>query len=195
MRTLVLFDGQHLFHSAKNAWGPDSPYTWASYDVEKLAQQLVSGKADRTLGQIRFYTGVYSDIQNYQMHWFWTNKLNHLETQGVYVYRGRVRAGVGEAKQEKGVDVSLAIDLVQATHEQQYEAAIIVSQDSDFGPAVRLAKLIAKGQGRQLTFESAFPVGPGTKYKRAVPGTDRLVIDKATYDACRDWNEYRPPKT
>ena len=194
MRTLVFFDGQHLFHSAKGAWGPAHPYNWASYDVEKLGQHLVSLKPSRTLEQIRFYTGVYSEPQDYQKHWFWTNKLDHLETQGIYVYRGRVRGSAGEAKQEKGVDVSLAIDLVQATHEKKYDAAIIVSQDSDFGPAVRLAKLIAKGQGRQLTFESAFPIGPGTKYKRVVPGTDKLVIDKANYDACRDWNEYRPPR-
>ena len=35
--------------------------------------------------------------------------------------------------------------LVQATHDKQYDVAIIVSQDSDYGPAVKLAKLIAKG--------------------------------------------------
>ena len=194
MRTLVFFDGQHLFHSAKGAWGPSHPYNWASYDVEKLGQHLVSLKPGRTLEQIRFYTGVYSEPQDYQMHWFWANKLDHLGTQGIYVYRGRVRGSAGEPKQEKGVDVSLAIDLVQATHEKKYDVVIIVSQDSDFGPAVSLAKLIAKGQGRQLTFESAFPIGSGTKYKRGVPGTDALVIDKASYDACRDWNEYRLPK-
>ena len=200
MRTMVFFDGQHLFRAAKNAWGPSppnphSPYNWPSYDVEKLGQQLISLKSSRTLEEIRFYTGVYSEVQHYNMHWFWTNKLDYLETRGIYVYRGKVRGGVNESKQEKGVDVSLAIDLVQATHERQYDAAIIVSQDSDFGPAVRLSKLIAKEQGRWLTFESAFPIGPGTKYKRAVPGTDKLVIDKATYDACRDWNDYRPPQS
>ena len=50
--------------------------------------------------------------------------------------------------QEKGVDVSLALDLVRATYERSYEAAIIVSQDWDFGPAVRLVKEIARVQDR-----------------------------------------------
>ena len=71
---------------------------------------------------------------------------------------GRVNAG----GQEKGVDVSLALDLVRATYERQYEVAIIVSQDWDFGPAVRLAKEIAKAQDRRLVFESRFPLGPGS---------------------------------
>ena len=62
----------------------------------------------------------------------------------MHVYRGRVSSG----GQEKGVDVSLAVDLVQATYEQRYEVAIIVSQDADFGPAVLLAKNIARTQGR-----------------------------------------------
>ena len=195
MDTIVLFDGQNLFRSAKDAWGPAFPYDWPSYDVEKLAQHLVSLTPGRTLKQIRFYTGVFSEAQDFEKHWFWTNKLDHLETRGIYVYRGRVRGGVNDPRQEKGVDVSLAMDLVRATYDQDYDVAIIVSQDSDFGPAVRLAKEIAKEQKRRLGFESAFPVGPGTKYQRAVPGTDKVVIDKAAYDACRDWNEYRPPKT
>ena len=74
--------------------------------------------------------------------------------------------------------------------------AIIVSKDSDFGPAVELAKAIAKSQGRELVFQSAFPVAPNTpkKKRRGVPGTQWVPIDRATYDACRDWNEYRPPK-
>ena len=60
MRTLVLIDGQNLYHLARRAWssGSDSPYTWPSYDVEKLAHVLVSRTPGRTLSEIRFYTGV-----------------------------------------------------------------------------------------------------------------------------------------
>ena len=89
------------------------------------------------------------------------------------------------------MDVSLALDLVQATHERRYEVAIIVSQDSDFAPAVNLAKQIARAQGRTLIFESAFPVGPGTASLRGVSGTDWVHIDQATYDSCRDYRNYR----
>ena len=90
------------------------------------------------------------------------------------------------------MDVSLALDLVRATYDRQYEAAIIVSQDWDFGPAVRLAKEIAQAQGRRFVFESCFPVGPGSPSRRGVPGTTWIPIDQTTYDACRDSRDYRP---
>ena len=196
MRTAVFFDGQNLFRSAKGTWGPSqpnssSPYDWPSYDVEKLAQHLVSLTLGRTLEEIRFYTGVHSRKVNPDRYWFWTNKLNYLEAQGIYVYRGRVSNG-----QEKGTDVKLAIDLIQATYEKRYEVAIIVSKDSDFGPAVEVAKVIAKSQCRKLVFQSAFPVALNTpkKKKRGVPGTQWILIDQAAYDTCRDWNDYRSPQ-
>ena len=161
--------------------------------MAKLAQALVARIPGRTLAEIRFYTGVPDPgVGPRQKFWhdFWGNKLRHLENQGIHVYRGRVNV----AGQEKGVDVSLAIDLVQATYEQRYEVVIIVSRDTDFGPAVRLASIIARNQGRQLVYESAFPVGPGSRSQRGVPGTNWVPIDQATYDACLDPADYRPKR-
>ncbi len=194
MRTLVLIDGQNLYHLARIAWAPmppdrSSPYSWPSYDVDDLAATLVARMPQRTLSEIRFYTGVPAPSVNQFWHYFWTNKCRRLRNQGVHVYTGRVNS----AGQEKGVDVSLALDLIQATHEQRYEVAIIVSQDADFGPAVRLAKNIARSQKRHLLFESALPVGPGSISTRGVPGTTWTHIDRATYDACRDPPDYRQP--
>ena len=194
MRTIVFVDGQNLYHPAKTAWigataATPNPYGWPSYDVGKLAAALVSRNPGRVLSEIRFYTGVPDRSNRPERNFwydFWYNKLRSLEGNGVYVYRGRVSTG----RQEKGVDVSLALDLVEATHEQRYEVAIIVSQDSDFGPAVSLAKKIARSQQRALTFESAFPVGPGIS-RRGVPGTAWVHIDKALYDACFDPEDYR----
>ena len=74
MRTLVLFDGQNLFRSAKDAWGPSYPYDHPSYDVELLAQRLVSLTPGRTLEEIRFYTGVYRKDQDWERHWFWNQQ-------------------------------------------------------------------------------------------------------------------------
>jgi uncharacterized LabA/DUF88 family protein len=196
MRTIVLIDGQNLYHLARTAWGPGlpghpSPYTWPSYDVEKIARSLASRVSGRTLTDIRFYTGVPDPSAGpTQKFWhdFWLNKLRYLRSRGIYVYRGRVNSG----GQEKGVDVSLALDLVRATYHRQYEAAIIVSQDTDFGPAVGFAKEIAKAQNRALVYESSFPVGPGSSSRRGVPGTIWVPIDQTTYDACHDPREYRP---
>jgi uncharacterized LabA/DUF88 family protein len=194
LRTIVFIDGQNLYHGAKDAWRPKPPvgyskYSYPSYDVEKLAQCLVIRVTGRVLSQIRFYTGVPDPNlgpTEYLWHSFWTNKLRYLQNRGVEIYKGRINY-----KQEKGVDVSLAIDLVRLTYEQQYEVAIIVSQDYDFGPAVRLAKKIASNQRRNLIFESCYPYGPGSGSNRGVPGTDWILIDQAMYDACYDPRDYR----
>ena len=195
IRTIVFFDGQHLYRSAKDAWRPlpavgHSPYSYPSYDVVKLAGALSSKDPKRKLKQIRFYTGVPDSNINTHWHTFWTNKLRYLKSQGVITYKGRINM----AGQEKGVDVKIAIDLVQLAYNQEYDAAIIVSQDWDFGSAVFLSKEIAKKQGRQLVFESHFPVSQRTTNFRGVPGTGWFYIDQVTYDACFDPTDYTPMK-
>lgn len=149
LNTIVFFDGQHLYRSAKDAWRPlpavgPSNYSWPSYDVEKLTNTLVSRDPQRVIKQIRFYTGVPDFNADQFWHKFWTNKLRHLKSRGIETYKGRINV----SGQEKGVDVRIAVDLVRLTYEQEYEVAMIISQDWDFGPAVRLAKEIAKNQGR-----------------------------------------------
>lgn len=206
-RIMIFMDGQNIYHLAKKAWAPVppdgwSPYSFPSYDVEKLAKELVLRQSQCVLSGIRFYTGVpdasYSDF----WHDFWTNKLRYLASRRIELYRGRINPN----GQEKGVDVSLAIDLIKLTYEQAYDTAIIVSQDQDFGPAVKLAKEIAHGQGRMVQFISAFPfeetrINPATgrnvTNRRGIPGCAWVHITKTMYDACYDSREYRsnpPPR-
>lgn len=193
LNTIVFFDGQNIYRSAKDAWRSTNSstyvYTWPSYDVEKLATALASQTSGRTITQIRFYTGVPSSYQHCRWNYFWVKKLNHLESQGIEVYRGKVNAH----NQEKGVDVKLAIDLIRLTYEQQYEVAIILSQDRDFEPAVIFAKQIARNQGRQLVFESHFIIGPSSGSNRGIPGTKWMPIEKSIYDACLDPQDYQKP--
>ncbi len=131
-RCVVFFDGQNLYHCAKDAWAPippvqGSPYGWPSYDVEAFADAMVGRAGDRALAEIRFYTGVPHPQQNAFWHGFWTNKLRFLANRGVYIYRGRINAN----NQEKGVDVSIAVDLIRSTYEKAYDVAILVSGDHD----------------------------------------------------------------
>ena len=134
MRTVVLFDGQNLYHGVRAAWAPNppvpgSPYGYPSYDVEKLAAALVNRVPGRVLHRIRFYTGVHSAQQHAFWHGFWNNKLRYLRSRGIDVYRGRVNPG----GQEKGVDVSLAIHLIQMTYHDDYDAAVVSRKVSPRG--------------------------------------------------------------
>ena len=192
-KVIVFFDGQNLYHGAKDAWHPhkgsEGIYSWPSYDVELLAQFLVNRQSGRELEQIRFYTGIPHPIDESKKFWrnFWFNKLKLLEHRGVYVYRGRIN----KAGREKGVDVKLSVDLIESTYEERYDVAIIVSQDWDFSPAVHLARKLVNAQGRNVQFESAFPVGPGSHSNRGIPDTTWTRISKAEYDSCVDTRDYR----
>lgn len=200
LNSLVLFDGQNLYRRAKDAWGiPDASgkltnpeYSYPSYDVELLADSLTNRIPGRTLKGIRFYTGVpYPTTTNpdhQRWHTFWTNKLRYLKNKGVYIYKGWINM----SGMEKGVDVSIAIDIIRLTYEKDYDVAIIVSQDHDLGPAVSLAKIIAEDQGRKLIFESCFPFFTGNgKTNRGIPGTHWIEITKTMYDACKCERDYR----
>ena len=110
MRTLALIDGQNLYRLAMRAYGSGSPYHWPSYDDVKLTHALASTTPGRAVSEIRFYTGVPNQSQNAFWHKFWNNEVRALQRQGVYVYRGQLNSN-GQSIQEKGVGVSLAIDL------------------------------------------------------------------------------------
>ena len=172
-------DGQDLFrfHLTVRVWasGPESPCIWPDYELDRPANALVAGTPGRTLEGIRSYTGVPDPAwgsKELRRHGFWSNRIGRPRS------RGRVNSG----GQEEGVGTGLAIDLVRAACEQRYEVAIIVSQDWDFGPAVRLAKEIAAEQDRQLSFESSFPAPPPGRSRRGAAGTAWIPIDKATCD-------------
>ena len=159
--------------------------------MERLAGALVAGTSGRTLEEIRFYTGVPDPTRGskeLRWHGFRSNRIGHLRSRGVYVYEGRVNSG----GQEKGAGASLAVDLVRATYERRYEAAIVAGQDWDFGPAVRLAKEIATEQDRQLVLESSFPAPRPGRSRRGAAGITWIPIDRATYDRCLDLGARRP---
>lgn len=97
---------------------------------------------------------------------------------------------------EKGVDVRLALDIVRLAYSQEYDVALVFSQDQDFSEVADEIRLIAREQDRWLKMACAFPVSPVEPKTRGINGTDWIKIDRATYDACLDPRDYRPkPKT
>jgi len=55
-------------------------------------------------------------------------------------------------------------------------------------------RLIARDQRRWARIASAFPVSATTRNQRGVNKTDWIRIDRATYEACMDPRDYRPPR-
>jgi hypothetical protein len=69
--------------------------------------------------------------------------------------------------------------------------AVIFSQDQDLKEVADEIVRISKEQNRWIKIASAFPISPTYDNKRGINETDWIKIDKKTYDACIDPNNYR----
>ncbi len=198
-RAIAFFDGQNLFHHAKDAFG----YSYPNYDPSKLAEAISAAKGWQ-LVETRFYTGVPSAMDKPFWNHFWTAKMAVMGTRCVVTYSRPLRyrnqtvilpdgsAIVAPVGQEKGIDVRLALDVVRYALDDRYDVALIFSQDQDLSEAVEDVKKISVLRDRWIKLTSAFPVSPIVPKPRGINGTEWIPIDRKLYDRCLDHNDYRP---
>ena len=97
--------------------------------------------------------------------------------------------------QEKGIDVRIALDTVRLARENRYDIALIFSQDQDLSEVADEVRAISIQQARWIKIAYAFPVSPTSENRRGINRTEWIRIDRVTYDACLDTNDYRPKKS
>jgi len=198
-RAVAFFDGQNLFHTAKQVFG----YQYPNFDPGLLAEAIAKSQG-WILTETRFYTGVPDSVDSTFWNHFWNAKLAVMGTRGIKSYRRPLKyrnktialpsggSSVVRVGQEKGIDIRIALDVVRLAHHNAFDVAIIFSQDQDLSEAVDEVKDIAIEHDRWIKIASAFPDSPASANRRGINGTDWLKIDKGTYDACIDPNNYRP---
>ena len=198
-RAVAFFDGQNLFHAAREAFGHRHP----NYDVLALANTVCQNEG-WNLDEVRFYTGVPDPTDNEFWHHFWAGKLGVMGRQGIHVYsrslryrNKTVRLNDGTkhtflSGEEKGIDVRIALDVIRLAHSRKYDVAVIFSQDQDLSEVAAEIRVIAREQDRWIKMACAFPDSPTTRNRRGINGTDWIKISRATYDSCLDRRDYRP---
>ncbi|MFO7639379.1 MAG: NYN domain-containing protein [bacterium] len=197
-RAIVFFDGQNLFHAAREAFG----YTYPNYDVQALAE-CVCGNQGWQPEEVRFYTGVPSAQDNVRWNTFWSRKLSAMGKVGVHVfsrtlkYRNQpIALPDGTQRtvlvgQEKGVDVRIALDMVRAARENRCDVLAVFSQDQDLSEVAEDIRVIARQQNRWLKIASVFPVSPTIRNLRGINKTDWVRLTRQVYDSCIDTRDYR----
>ncbi|MGH9381111.1 MAG: NYN domain-containing protein [Thermoanaerobaculia bacterium] len=200
-RAIAFIDGQNLFHAAREAFG----YSFPNYDPLRLAQEVCAGQGWQ-LAQVRFYTGVPDAQDNSFWNHFWTEKVAVLGTRKVFTYARLLRyqtqtVTLSDGRQhsyrtayEKGIDVRIALDVVNLALEDAYDVGLIFSQDQDLNEVAQELRRIAHQQRRWIKLASAFPVSPTSRNRRGIDRTDWIRVDKATYDRCIDPLDYRPKR-
>jgi len=203
-RAVAFVDGQNLFHAVRRAFG----YSYPNYDVQALSGRIAALQG-WALSEVRFYTGIPDPEDSATWNAFWIAKLAQMGRLGVRVYSRPLRYrnktlrlpdGATHtllAGEEKGVDVRLAIDVIRLAHRNQFDVALIFSQDQDLSEVAAEIRAIAREQSRWIKVACAFPVSPVSSDRRGIDRTDWIRIDRATYDACLDRRDYRaklPPR-
>lgn len=149
-RVCIFIDGSNLYHCLKADHGR------ANIDFERFIAALCKG---RTLMRAYYYTAPRDQT---------TDATKYEEQQRFFAYLWRVpylQVELGRLEKrgdtwvEKGVDVSLAVDMLELAYRNAYDTAILVSGDGDFARVAKAVKALGKhvenafghcGQSRQL---------------------------------------------
>lgn len=152
-RVYIFIDGSNLYHGIKNYVGEGIA---VPIDIRKLAEMLTGG--DRRLVKILFYTVPISqqdDKEAYKKQQKFLTVLKQttfLELRlGRLVKRERDfecqhchKSNRIFYRNEKGVDVNVASDLLVHAFDDQYDTAILISEDGDFVPAIQEVQRLSK---------------------------------------------------
>lgn len=198
-KTYIFIDGQNLYKSCKEAFG----YSYPNYNIKKLVDEICMPE-NLDIKEICFYTGVPEIADDEKWHLFWNNKLTSMGQQGIKTFRRALRYRnqrvklpdgtdvVCMVKQEKGIDVRIAVDVIRTAMKGDCDVIIVFSQDQDLSEVADEVRLIAKEKNKFMRICSAYPFSPASKNKRGINKTDWIKIDRALYEKCIDSREFRP---
>jgi len=140
LRTVVFIDYQNMYREARRAFGwEDRPGHFGNLKPIAMGRMLTQGP-ERELVQVRVYTGVpgskrdkfgYQIMQRRIASWVAANP----KCVEVFPRPLKYPPNSNEGR-EKGVDVELAIDLVRLAMDNEFDAAVIASADTDLQPPI-----------------------------------------------------------
>ena len=198
-RAVSFFDGQNLFHHARAAFGYNHP----NYDPVKLADAVCLARGWVNRG-VRFYTGVPDVGRDPEWYWYWQRRFLGMHRRGITVTARRLRYRIESvtlpdgtkqeriiARQEKGIDLRIGLDVVRMARQDELDVAVIFSQDQDLAEVADEIRHIARVENRWLKIASAYPISPTASARRGINKTDWFRMDRAFYDACLDPQDYR----
>ncbi|MGA3334927.1 MAG: NYN domain-containing protein [Terracidiphilus sp.] len=197
-RAVAFIDGQNLFHHSRAAFG----YHFPNYGIRKLVDAIVTREGWNLAGMY-FYTGVPDATDDPMWNRFWTNKLASMGRQGITVFSRSLRYRNKAVTlpdgslftflhgEEKGIDVRIALDIIGQAVRNEFDVALVFSQDQDLSEVADEIRVIARQQDRWIRIACAYPISPTTANRRGINGTQWIKIDRRLYDACIDPKDYR----
>lgn len=194
-QTVVFIDYENAVRSAHEIWGGHGEPVY-KYAVEPtlLAQKVLSKRAPGgELIQVRAYRGrpdprketTLARVNDRQYH-AW-----HLANENLMIFRRPLRyphnwgqPGCVDAPREKGVDVQLAVDVVQMAIEKRFEVGILFTRDTDLLPALEAVRAMDGAHVEVATWRGSS--------RLRLPGQTLHChqLDREDFEAVRDRRGY-----
>lgn len=151
-RTIIYIDGFNLYYGCLK----NSPFKWLN--LKKLFESLL--KENHQITKIKYFTAYISSRENNDnarlRQRYYLQAINHFIPE-LEIYYGHylthsIKAKLVDPKkgqppfvtvyksEEKGSDVNLAVHLLNDAWLDEYDCAVLVSNDSDIAEALRLVK-------------------------------------------------------
>lgn len=135
-RVAIFIDAQNLFQGLRK------DFNRIDLDYELFAGKLVNGRA---LTRVYYYTALPDQARDPERYSKQQKFLNALERKPYFtVALGRLETRGNGIYVEKGVDISLAIDMLDLAYHNTYDTAILISGDGDFANAVKILQRMGK---------------------------------------------------
>ena len=198
-KTYIFVDGQNFYLSARTAFGLRYP----NFDVKSVANIISERATGRPADHVTFYTGMPVHKFSPTWHGFWTNKLRAMEEDGIdtftrplrYTYETDPQAATGFkilSTREKGIDLRIALDAMEAARRPDCGDIIIVSRDQDFQEVIEKIEIMRAFENREIGLWSSYPDGGnGPSHLRGIDGTKEVVVTRDDYAKCIDNHDYR----
>jgi uncharacterized LabA/DUF88 family protein len=189
-RVVAFFDGRNLRKSARSAFG-DREYE--NIHPLKIAR-LICARQGWQLEGVRFYIGVPGKGRKVagETRQDWLDRAALWADEGVTVYTRDMTCN----NREKGIDVRIALDVARHMQDDEFEVALIFSQDQDFREVVDEVHRVASEENRWLKVASAYPARFDDKNNRGIDGADfGIALDRGTVARCLEPWIGRPSPT
>jgi uncharacterized LabA/DUF88 family protein len=135
-RVAVFIDGANLLH------GLGEDFNRIDVDFELLVNKLVQG---RMLTRTYYYTALPDQSRDPDRYTRQQKFINALHRKPYFtVVLGRLEPRQGGYYVEKGVDIAIAIDMLDLAYQNTYDTAILITGDGDFSRAVQIVQRIGK---------------------------------------------------
>ncbi|MBN2177591.1 MAG: NYN domain-containing protein [Demequinaceae bacterium] len=200
-RVMVFLDYQNVYWSARAAFHGTrpSPGRYGDVDPAKLGAILNDmGPGARTLAGVRIYRGRPSPKLDPRSHRTWQRQAAAWQasgatvvTQAIWYPVGWPNVDAGQRPKEKGIDVALAVDLVDLAHRREYDIAIVFSLDADLIPALERVQTIGLGKGRPRIEVAAWSGGTTDTHRlRTSRNTWCHWLNETVYRQVQDLTDY-----